>query len=426
MCARRGYIRKWTGITMKYYIFVIGCDMNRSDAERIATILDILGYKKTDNEDEADILIAVSCSVRLSATNKIYHKGNIWKKRKAKKILTGCVLPEDRKKLSAFFDLIIAIEDIVNLPEMLGYKKENKEKLLDYLSVHPIYESNFRAYVPIMTGCNNFCSYCAVPYTRGREKSRPQQEILKEVKDLIKNGYKEIMLLGQNVNSYQPNFVKLIREIDKFEGKYRVYFYSNHPKDVSDDLIKTLPKLNHFPNYLHLPLQSGNTEILKAMNRHYSKEDYLKLVSKIKEAMPDVAITTDIIVGFPGETDEKFKDTFEVLKKVQFDMAYIARFSPRPGTAAAKLKNNVSETIKKERESILESELGKILKRKNKELVGETLRVLIDSKKGGKYYGRTDSYKVVEVKTDQALNVGQFYDVEISEVEAWKLFATLK
>ncbi len=426
---------------MKYYIFVIGCDMNKNDAERMSAVLSMLGLEETKDESNADFLIAICCSVRLSATNRIFGRGREWQKyhkKGAKILLTGCVLEKDKEKLYKYYDNIFPIEEINKLPEILGIKS-NKEELKEYLSVYPLYESSFRAYVPIMTGCNNFCSYCAVPYVRGREKSRPKEEIIKEIKDLISNNYKEIILLGQNVNSYQdndtqrtdlcdnkgPSFVELVTAIDKIDGDYRIYFYSNHPKDVSSELIDTLPKLKHFPNYIHLPLQSGSTSILRSMNRNYTKEDYLKLVSDIKKKIPNVAITTDVIVGYPGETKGQFQDTVDVMKKVRFNMAFTAQYSERSGTKSAKIKDNIPHEEKKKRDEKLQKVLGTSLIAINRKLVDTKQRVLIDSEKSGKYYGRTDSYKVVEIKTDQKLEIGQFYIVRISKAEAWKLFATL-
>jgi tRNA-2-methylthio-N6-dimethylallyladenosine synthase len=318
-------------------------------------------------------------------------------------------------------------------------RQARNDNLREYLSVKPVYESSFRAYVPISTGCDNFCTYCAVPYTRGREKSRSEKEILTEVRDLVKRGFKEITLLGQNVNSYgqdikNATFVQLIKKIDKIPGDFRVYFYSNHPKDMSDILIDTLSKLKHFPRYIHLPLQSGNDVILKKMNRHYTQKQYLELVSKIKKAMPNVTLTTDIIVGFPGETEKEFADTIDVMEKAGYDMAFLAQYSPRPETVAAKLPDNVSKAEKVRREKILQQLLAKTVLENNKKLVGETVQVLIDEEKparttdgNGKLYGRTEGYKVVEIPKGtvpfekQSLKIGQFVNIKITKSGSWKL-----
>jgi tRNA-2-methylthio-N6-dimethylallyladenosine synthase len=429
---------------MKYYFWILGCAMNYSDAERIASVLDYLGYKKTEKEEEADLFIVVACSVRQSAINRIYGKVKEFKELKIrnpkfKTILSGCVLAEDRKKMSKVFDILFEIKDLEMLPIMLSNilgksKTEELGKSGEYLSITPHYESNFRAYVPISTGCDNFCTYCAVPYTRGREKSRPEKEIVSEVKRLIKNGYKEITLLGQNVNSYgndlndsktNKEFIQLLLDIDKIPGDFRVYFYSNHPKDFSDELIATLSGLTHFPHYIHLPLQSGNDEIIKKMNRHYTKAKYLNLVEKIRLAMPEVTLTTDIIVGFPTETLEQFQDTVDVMENVKYDMAFIAQYSPRSGTVSARMPDDVINEEKKIREDILQKILAETVLENNQRLVGTIQKVLIDGKKNGKYYGRTSGYKVVEIKTDHILKIGQFIDVKIEKAGSWKLKASV-
>lgn len=426
---------------MKYYLWVLGCSMNYSDAERIATVMDLFGYQKTDKESEADLVITVACSVRQTAIDRIYGKLKLWQKLKIKNeklkiILSGCVLPEDRKKMESSFDLIFEIAEIKKLVDyLLSLRGAERQSNLDrhtslamdagsrdYLSLLPQHESSFRALVPIMTGCNNFCSYCAVPHTRGREKSRPQTEIISEVKGLIKKGYKEIHFLGQNVNSYSYNFADLLEKLDAINGDWRGYFYSNHPKDFSESLIETIAGLKHFPRYIHLPLQSGNDEILRDMNRNYTKESYLGLVKKIRKAMPGVVLTTDIIVGYPGEGEKEFADTAEVVKKAEFEMIFIGKYSPRLGTKSAKLADSVSGEIKKDRDKFLTNLLRDNLEIQNKKLVGQTVRVLIDEVKTGKFYGRTEGYKVVELKTDQPLKIGQFVSVEILSSTAWKLF----
>ncbi len=402
--------------------------MNKSDAERIASVFEDAGLNETKKESEADIVITVACSVRQSGINRIYGKIKEWQDIRAKRplttILSGCVLKSDRKKMNKFFDLIFEINDVSKLTDFLETNIASEQK---FFQIHPKYDSTFQAYVPISTGCNNFCTYCAVPYTRGREVSRPMDEIITEVQRLIEKDYKEITLLGQNVNSYgndlkdDTTFTDLIKKIDEIEGTYRVYFYSNHPKDMSDELIEILPKLDHFPHYIHLPLQSGSDKILKSMNRHYTQKQYLELAEKIKKNVPEVAITTDIIVGFPGETEEDFFKTKQIMEKVGFSMPFIAKYSSRPGTVAAKLEDNISKEEKEKRWRELTAIQKEILSRENKKLVGENLMVLIDSEKKDKYYGRTDNYKVVELPKKQTDPIGQFVNVEIIDSEAWIL-----
>lgn len=413
---------------MKYYIWALGCAMNKSDAERIASVLQDAGYTEAKKETEADVVVTVACSVRQHAIDRIYGKIEKWNEIRAKKtlitILSGCVLEADKRKMNKFFDLLFEINDISRLSEFLKSKQPKND---DFFRIIPKYSSDFQALVPISTGCNNFCTYCAVPYTRGREISRPMDEIVAEVKSLVEKNYKEITLLGQNVNSYGndlkngSNFTQLLKKIDEIEGMYRVYFYSNHPKDISDELIEALPKTLHFPHYIHLPLQSGSNKILRDMNRHYTKESYLELTKKIKRKVPEVAITTDIIVGFPGETRQHFEQTKKVMEKVGFSMPFIAKYSPRPGTLAAKSKDDVSKTEKERRWRELTDLQEKILEKENKKLIGRHLTILIDSEKKDKYYGRTDDYKVVEVPKKQTDLLGQFVEVEIIETSAWKL-----
>lgn len=416
--------------------------MNYSDAERIAAVLDSLGYEKTEKETEADLFIVVSCSVRQSAINRIYGKVKDLKDRKMAgksltTILSGCVLAGDKKKLGRAFDIMFDIKDLKKLPEMIqSHKDYTSDKNIEteateYFSITPNYESTFRAYVPISTGCDNFCSYCAVPYTKGREKSRPMEQIISEFTTLIQNGYKEITLLGQNVNSYGHDltgnkkdnspFIELLQKIDEIPGEHRIYFYSNHPKDMTNELIQTIGTLKHFPPYIHLPLQSGNNEILREMNRHNTKEEYLNLVERIRNILPNVTLTTDIIVGYPGETLEQFSDTADVMKKAEFDMAFIAQYSPREGTASAKQPDDITKTEKMRREKELQEIVKQTVLEHNQELIGTKQRVLVDESKNGKYYGRTEGYKVVEIKTDQPLEVGQFIDIEIKSVSSWKL-----
>ncbi len=427
---------------MKYYFWILGCAMNYSDSERIAAILDATGHTRTYDESEANIFIVISCSVRESAILRIYGKVKDLKNRKDTgeqliTVLTGCVLEKDAKKLGKVFDVMLETKEIENLPAQIsavstftseGNKLEKGS--VDYFKVAPHYESTFRAYVPISVGCDNFCSYCAVPYTKGRETSRPLTDIYDEVKALITKGYKEITLVGQNVNSYGANdkkqatnnkFIELLERLDNIPGEHRIYFYSNHPKDMTDELILALATLKHFPHYIHLPLQSGNDEILQKMNRHNTKEDYLSLVAKIRQALPDVTLTTDVIVGYPGETKEQFQDTAETMRLADYDMAFIAQYSPRSGTVSAKQPDNVSKTDKKGREAALQKIVKASVLTHNEKLVGTVQRVLVDEQKGKKYFGRTAGYKVVEIKTDQPLEIGQFIDVKIESTSSWKL-----
>ena len=314
----------------KYHIITYGCQANVADSERIASRLEKQGYKKTDKTERADLIVINACSVRQSAINRVYGKLN--KLNGKKIILAGCVLEADKKKM----------KDKV-------WKFWNPS---EYFTCQPIYESKIKAFIPIMTGCNNFCAYCVVPYTRGREISRPAREIIDETKKLIKNKYKEIWLIGQNVNSY-PNFSNLLKTINDLPGHFTLHFMTSHPKDMSDKLIKTIKESEKISKEIHLPVQSGDNKILKAMNRNYTIEHYKKLIKKILKEIPQAKISTDIIVGFPNETKKQFQNTVKLFKEIGFYKAYISKYSPRPGTLATKLKDNIPLKEKKRRWKIL-------------------------------------------------------------------------
>ncbi|MFH1367434.1 MAG: tRNA (N6-isopentenyl adenosine(37)-C2)-methylthiotransferase MiaB [Patescibacteria group bacterium] len=430
---------------MKYYLFIIGCQMNYSDAERLESVLNEMGYKKTYAEKEADIILAVACSVRQKAVDRIYGLANHWLKEKKKRrlitVLTGCVLPYDKNKMKKYFDLILDIKDLSKLPKFLAKYSFNNFNIFNssaeekYLRLTPKYTSNYTAYVPIMTGCDNFCRYCAVPFTRGREYSRPQKEIVEEVKKLINKNYKEIVLLGQNVNSYghkkgrvyidNKPFILLLKAINAVPGKFWLRFISNHPKDMTGDLIKIIPKLKKITPYIHLPLQAGDDIILKKMNRPYTTKQYLKIVGLIRKNVPGIAISTDIIVGFPGETKKQFKNTLKVAKEAGYDMAYLAQYSPRPGTAAAKLKDDIQKEEKKKREFNLNEVIKKTAFINNKKLLYTFQEILVDGQKNGYYYGRTKTNKVVKFESRKNI-IGQFTKVKITKAEPWKLTAEIK
>jgi len=338
---------------MKYHVITFGCQMNKSDSERIAAVLESNKYKASDI-DKADFVIINMCSVRQSAVDKVY--GLIPKLKEQKTILTGCVLKKDKNKLSKQFDYVLDIKDIAKWPIF------SKSSADDYLKIKPKYSNNSSACIPIMTGCNNFCSYCVVPYARGKEISRPAKEIICEVENLVKRETKEIWLLGQNVNSYKQgktDFPKLLKTIANIPNDFSIRFMSPHPKDFSDELINVMAEHDKVAKYLNLPVQSGDDKILKKMNRNYTVTDYKKLVKKIREKMPDINLSTDVIVGFPEETKKQFENTVKLFKEIKFNMAYISKYSPRSGTAAAKLKNNVPIQEKKRRERILKETMSK-------------------------------------------------------------------
>jgi tRNA-2-methylthio-N6-dimethylallyladenosine synthase len=330
--------------------------MNKSDSERIAAVLEQTGLKPAKTEDTANFVILNMCSVRQRSVDKIFEKiRNLKRKnKKLKVVLTGCILKSDNVEFQKIADIIFKISDLPKLPQIIG--KELDTPILEYLKITPKYQKNKFAYVPIMTGCNNFCAYCVVPYTRGREISRPEKDIILEIKKLFRAGYKSIWLLGQNVNSYKYknlNFPKLLKKIEELPGNFEIAFLTSHPKDFSDELIETIAKSKKIKRYIHLPVQAGSTKILKVMNRKYTREHYLNLIKKIRKNIKSVEISTDIIVGFPGETKKDFEDTVDLVKKAKYSVAYIARYSPRAGTVAAKMKDNVKPEEKQRREKVL-------------------------------------------------------------------------
>jgi len=341
----------------KFFIKTFGCQMNEADSEKLATVFEKKGYQLAKKIDEADVVVINTCSVRESAENRVFGLiNNLLKLKvansKLKIILTGCMVGSARGERRRFG----LLELKRRLPQVDEFK--TIEELIGPEKVSPKRKKKVSAFVPIMEGCDHFCSYCVVPYARGKEVSRPFEEIVCEVEELAQRGYKEITLLGQNVNSYQPSFAKLLRRVQQIKGIKKISFITSNPWDLTDDIIEVmaLPKIDC---YLHLPVQSGDNRILKRMNRPYTALQYIKLVKKIRKRIPDIKIGTDIIVGFPGETKKAFENTVDLCKKVGFVKAYIAKYSPRPGTAAFKFKADVSPEEKKRRWRILEELINK-------------------------------------------------------------------
>ena len=313
---------------MKYHLITYGCQMNKADSERIAASLEKKGYKPVQDLKKADLIVVNMCSVRQSAVDRIFGMPMKLRGIKAKKVLTGCILKKDLAKFREIFD------EIKKMPQ----------------------RSCPSAFIPISNGCDNFCAYCVVPYARGRLICRPQQEIIKEIKGAVKSGLKEIWLLGQNVNDYRSktaNFAKLVKLVNDIPGDFKFFFMSPNPKNFSEELINTLAKCKKFGRRLNLPIQSGDDTILKKMKRNYTTGQYQDLVARIRKKMPDINLSTDVIVGFPGETKKQFENTVKLFKKINFDIAYISKYSSRPGTAASKLKDDVSLEEKKRRAKIL-------------------------------------------------------------------------
>jgi tRNA-2-methylthio-N6-dimethylallyladenosine synthase len=432
--------------------------MNKSDSERIAYTLEKIGYKKASNENEADLIVVNMCSVRQSAVDRVYGLAKKFtkiknQKSKIKTLLTGCISKRDFLKFQKFFDYILPIKALEIWPEFL--KKESfyylpnqrEEEFFekfkcDYLEIEPKYEKNFSVFIPISTGCDNFCSFCIVPYTRGRLICRPPEKILKEAEKAVKNGAKEIWLLGQNVNDYKwnnINFAKLLKMVNEIPGNFWLRFTSPHPKNFSDELIETMARCEKFTPYLNLPLQSGDDEILKRMRRNYTAKEYKNLVKKIrkvfkkirksiyKKGFPEgfaledkISISTDIIVGFCGETKKQFQNTVKLFKEIKFDMAYIAQYSKRPHTLAEKFEDNVPKKEKERRWRVLQKILEKFALSFNKKFVGKKVLVLTEEFKDGFLIGKSRHHKTVKFEGEKDL-VGNFVLVKIEKAFPWGL-----
>ena len=440
-------LRRWfkkeserLGRTLTYSICTFGCQMNSRDSEKISGILKQIGYVETDTED-ADFVLYNTCTVRENANNRVYGRlgylGKLKKKHPGMLIaLCGCMMQEasavEKIKTSyRFVDIIFGTHNIFKLAELLQTRLDSKRMVIDlWQNTDMIVESlpndrkyNFKAGVNIMFGCNNFCSYCIVPYVRGRERSRNPQDIIDEIKGLAADGVVEVMLLGQNVNSYGKNletpmtFAKLLTEIEKIEGIERIRFMTSHPKDLSDELIEVMKHSKKICKHLHLPIQSGSTRLLKLMNRKYTKESYLELVDKIKAAVPDISLTTDIIVGFPGETEEDFLETMDVVKKVGYDSAFTFIYSKRTGTPAATMEGQVEETVAMDRFNRLLQEIQLSSAKaagKEEHTVQKVLVEEVNSQDPNLLTGRLSNNLLVHFPGEQEL-IGKIIDVHLAE-----------
>ncbi|MBC8590540.1 tRNA (N6-isopentenyl adenosine(37)-C2)-methylthiotransferase MiaB [Wansuia hejianensis] len=431
----------------KYIIQTYGCQMNEHDSEKISWILEGMNYKLTNNREECDLIIYNTCAVRKTAEEKVYGQLGELKDLKRKNpnliiCVCGCMMQtkEAIKIITSKYrhvDILFGTNNIHKLPQLVNTYESTGKTVIDIVeenkeiveSVEANRKYSYKAYVNIMYGCNNFCSYCIVPYTRGRERSREPEYIIKEIKQLAKNGCKEVILLGQNVNSYGKtlkedyNFVNLLKDINNIDGIERIRFMTSHPKDISDDLINAYGELDKLCNHLHLPVQSGSNRILKIMNRRYTREDYLEKIKKIREVVPDITLTTDIIVGFPGETEEDFDHTLELVKEVGYDSAFTFLYSIREGTPAADMDNQIDDKVKHERFQRLLNVLQPIGLENNKKLLGENLKVLVeDVSKNDKTIlnGRTTGGKLVHFKGDKSL-IGKIIDVKIINVKTFTL-----
>lgn len=467
---------------MKYHIVQLGCQMNISDGERVQKVLDEMGFEPTDNEAEANLLGVIACSVRQKGIDKVYSRVSKWNKWKKKKNLitfvSGCVLPSDKDQFLKLFDLVFTMSDLPELPTMIsqygivspaamqtldaGFKdldyqkqdsinpaefklddvqlaKEEKaptliknENIEEFWHIIPKYGSGFDAYIPIQNGCDKFCTYCAVPYTRGREVSRPSEEILKELEHLVEHGYKSITLLGQNVNSYgldkkgkEIDFAQLLEKIGEYGNKsgidFWLYFTSPHPKDMGDDVLEVMAKYKCLAKQIHIPVQSGDDEVLENMNRNHSLEQYRRIIHSIWRILPTATIFTDIIVGFAQETDEHFKNTKKIMSEFKYNMAYIAQYSPRPGAVSSRWKDTVSKDVKKQRYHELTEELMKYSLVYNKNMIGKTYKVLVRGKdrKQGFLSSLTEGKIIVRFASSDESLIGKYTFVKITSAVAF-------
>lgn len=439
-----------------FHITTFGCQMNEHDSETLAGMLIEKGYVPAAERKDANIVIFNTCSIRENADKRFFGTLGQLKRRKTEQrenftvCVCGCMMQQQHiidtiKAKYPWVDVIFGTHNLHQLPELLDnlYKEKHKQlaiweeggEIVEGLPARRLFKH--KAFVNIMYGCNNFCTYCIVPYTRGRERSRAAEDILKEVQALAADGVKEITLLGQNVNSYKgisrensekTDFTDLIYMLSEVDGIERIRFMTSHPKDISDKLIAAYGKCEKLCHYIHLPVQAGSSKVLKGMNRHYTREDYLEIVRKLREVDPDIAISTDIIVGFPGETEEEFEETLTLCEEVRYDSAFTFLYSVRKGTPAEKFENQIPEEIKHERFNRLVDVINRISAEKNAEYVGRIEKVLVDgpSKNNSKTYGgRTESFKLVNFRGTPDM-IGQVIDVLITGANTFSLEGEVK
>ena len=441
---------------MKYHLITLGCQMNLSDSERVSAVLETMGYERTENEEDANLLGMIACSVRQKPIDKVYNKIAQWNKWKNKRNLitfvSGCILPADKEKFLKTFDFVFPMSELGQFPDMIreygivspaALKQMNpvmpkNEHIAQMWHIKPKYQSTYEAFVPIQNGCDKFCTFCAVPYTRGREVSRPSAEIIDEVRHLVSQGYKSITLLGQNVNSYgldkageEINFAELLRQIGEF-GKtsgeeFWVYFTSPHPHDMNREVIEVIASYDCLAKQIHLPMQSGDERVLIKMNRRHSMDKYRQIVADIRELIPQATLFTDIIVGFSSEGEAEFQNTMAAMKEFGYNMAYIAMYSPRPGAASFRWENEVSTEDKKDRLH-RSTEILKITSRQyNETMVGKTIRVLVNGtdRKTGFSTGSSEGKLIVRLDRFDGSLMGTIVDVKITSAADFSMSGEL-
>ena len=436
---------KKIGFGKKYFIKTYGCQMNVHDSENIKAILEDMSFTESREMEDADIVLLNTCAIRENAHNKMYgFLGRVKHLKETKPELIcgicGCmtqeeVVVDELKKKYKWVDIIFGTHNLHKLPNILSEAIKEKTQEIEVFSIEgDVYEnipvkrdSKYKAWVNIQFGCDKFCTYCIVPYTRGKQRSRKKEDIIKEVEDLVKNGYKEVTLLGQNVNAYGKEIYddygmsNLLSDVAK-TGIERVRFVTSHPWDFNDDMIDVIAKYDNIMPYIHLPLQSGSDKILKLMGRRYTKEKYIELFNKLKKKIPNCSITTDIIVAFPGEDEKDFQDTLDVVNECKFDSAFTFIYSPRVGTPAAKMENKLTEEEKNDRLHTLNELVNKYANMNNRKYLGKVVKVLIEGygEKDNKLMGYTDTMKLVNVSGDSKY-IGSIVDVEITDIKTWSM-----
>lgn len=444
-------IQEELGRPLTYHISTFGCQMNFKDSEKLAGILEELGYMETDTE-KADFVLLNTCTVRENANQKVYGHLGILKNYKKKNphmmiALCGCMMQEELvveklKESYRFVDIIFGTHNIYKLAELLQTRLESERMVIDlWKDAKEIVEDlpsvrkySFKAGVNIMFGCNNFCSYCIVPYVRGRERSREPEDIIHEIEEMVSEGVVEVMLLGQNVNSYGKtldhpiSFAELLERVEQIPGLKRIRFMTSHPKDLSDELIAVMAKSEKICKHMHLPVQSGSNRLLEQMNRRYTKEHYLELVRKLRTAVPDISLTTDIIVGFPGETEEDFEETLDVVRRAEYDSAYTFIYSKRTGTPAAAMENQVSEEVVKERFQRLLQVVSEVSEVRTGRLEGQTAEVLVEGiseQDASMVTGRLSNNLLVHFPGDAAL-IGSLQMVYLEQAKGFYYIGRLE
>lgn len=433
-------------MSKNYHIITYGCQMNEHDSENIAGMLEALDYSHTPNPEEADVVVMNTCSVREHADKRFFGMLGQFKKQKKNNpnfiiCICGCMpqqphIVEEIRKSFGWVDIVFGTQTIAEFPNLLMERIRTGKKQFSIIANNEEIpkekeskrEFKHKALVNITYGCNNFCTYCIVPYTRGREKSRSLRAVKQEIINLVTDGVKEVMLLGQNVNSFRDtdgnNFAALIRALDEVEGLERIRFMTSHPKDLSDELIACFGDCKKLCHNIHLPVQSGSDEVLRRMNRHYNRQRYMEIVEKLRATCPDLSISTDIIVGFPGETEEDFQDTLSLVREVEYDSAFTFIYSPRVGTPAAKYDNQIPENIKHDRFDRLVDEVNRCSAKKNSEYMGRIVDVMVDGASkndAGAWSGRTDTFKLVNFTSEEPLTEGQMVSVRITETKTFSL-----